>query len=113
MATDYTLNGFTTSVAPISQKWEPMILGTDHNLSPIYGALWNVRLNFAESVALEGAEWVDSASSGASVNVTVLDRYQTTYTDLSGVYMQVENQPEITAGYMTPFSIVIKGVSTI
>jgi hypothetical protein len=113
MATEYTLNGFTTSIAPVSQRWEPLVLATDHNLAPIYGALWNINLMFDVSTIVEGREWLDATSSGGSVNGTVLDRYQTDYTDLSGVYLQVEGQPDVLAGHFAPFSIVIKGVSSV
>lgn len=110
MATDFAINGTVAAIGPFSQRWRKIQIGTDHNLEPVYQATEEIDLSFQSCSITMSREWLEAASSG-SQNITVLDRSKIEYTDLSAVYLVVNQYPETTRGVSGPFSITLKGVT--
>lgn len=109
MQSNFKINGTATSVAPISIRWIPQILGVDHNGQPVYSSNYNIEMRFDSGSVTYAREWIESTSSG-SVNLTVLNRLNLGYTDLSGVYVSIEEEPEITSVIAGPFRLMVRNV---
>ncbi len=88
MATQFEVNGIGASIAPVSQLWRQMLIGRDHTQVPIYAGSWEIDLSFPPASISFGQQWLDASSSG-SANITVLNKYQTGFTDLSAVSLEV------------------------
>lgn len=110
MATDFTVNGITALIAPVSQLWRQTLIGRDHTQRPIYAGNWEIDLLFPPASISFGQQWLDASSSG-SANITVLNKYQTGYTDLSAVSLEVTQFPAVTAAHFTDFMITVRGAS--
>ena len=110
MATDFTVNGTTADIAPTAQTWRQILIGRDHNQVPIYAGNWEIDLAFQPASITFGQQWLDASSSG-SANITVLNKYQTGFTDLSAISMEVTQPPQVTAGHFTEFVITVRGAS--
>lgn len=109
MATRFEINGAGASLAPYDLQWNRSEIGTDFNQRPIYEPTWTVIMNFDTASATFAQQWLEAASSG-SVNVTILNRFETGWTDLSGVYMIPVGYPTMQGGYHSGFQISIKGI---
>ena len=110
MATTYTVNGVSASLAPINVLWQGMPVGRDHTQRAIYSGNWEVHLMFPPASISWGQQWLHAASA-ASANVTVLRQYQLGFTDLSGVQLEVLTYPGIENINFTEWSMVIRGAS--
>ena len=110
MATVYTINGEPAILAPHTQRWRQVQVGTDHTQRPIYQATWEIDMEFDSCTIEMGNQWLQAASA-ASANITVLDRYSVEYTDLSGIQLIINSFPAKTAAYYQPFSLKITGVT--
>ena len=110
MQSNFRINGTNTSIAPISIRWIPQILGTDHNGQPVYSSNFNIMMKFDAGSVVWAREWIEGTSSG-SVNLTVLNRLNLGYTDLSGVYVSIEEEPEINSILAGQFSLMVRNVT--
>ena len=110
MAVDYTVNGVTASIAPTAQTWRQILIGRSHDLRPLYAGNWEIDLMFQPASITFGQQWLDASSSG-SANITVLNKYQTGFTDLSAVSLEVTQPPQVTAAHFTEFVITVRGAS--
>ena len=110
MATDYTVNGVTASLAPINVKWRGMQVGRDHTQRQILSGNWEIDLTFGPASITWGQQWLQAASA-ASANVTILNQYQIGFTDLSAVQLEVVEYPGIENINFTGWTMVIRGAS--
>lgn len=97
------------SLAPYQVWYEPIPVGVAHTRQTIYSGDYNVHLTFPESTPEEAAQWIDAVSAG-SVNATIIGRLTTSFSDLSGIYFNIDNFPTMESIYMTGFSLTINGV---
>ncbi len=109
MATRFEINGEGASLAPYDLKWDRTQIGTDFNQRPIWEPTWTVTMNFDQASATFAQQWLNAASSG-STNITILNRWETGWVDLSGVYLIPTNYPTMQGGYHSGFTITIKGI---
>lgn len=109
MATEYTIDGVTASLAAAEQRWRPIQLGR-YNHKRLIQEDWEVELYFPPCSITHMRQWCEPASA-ASTNVTVLNKYKTAYTDLSGVHLIVADPPALEAAVSGPFTIIIQGVT--
>lgn len=110
MATAYTINGTTASLAPSEQKWRGMQIGRAHDQRQLLSGNWEIDLLFDSASVTHMRQWAEAASA-ASANVTVLDQYKLGYTDLSAVQLEMLEYPSFQAGVSGPWSMVIRGAS--
>lgn len=110
MATTYAINGTPTAIAPFSQQWMQIKIGTDHEQRALLSGNEEIVLSFDSASITMAREWLEAASTG-SKTVTVLTRYGLGFTDLSGVYLEVTEYPAIEAGVSNPWAMTIKGAS--
>ena len=110
MATDFTINGESASIAPYSQRWRQVSVGRDHTKRSIYSGNEEIDLSFDGASITMARQWLEAAS-GASANITVLRRYSLGWTDLSAVQLEVVDAPAVEAGMATPWTMIIRGAS--
>jgi hypothetical protein len=110
MATEYQVNGTTADIAPVDQTWRQVLIGRSHDQRAIYSGNWEIDLVFPPASITYGQQWLNAASSG-SANLTVLDKYQIGYTDLSAVQLEVVQFPRVTAGHFGEWTMVVRGAS--
>ena len=110
MAVQFEVNGVGASIAPTAQTWRQILIGRDHTQRPIFSGNWEIDLMFQPASITFGQQWLDASSSG-SANITVLNKYQTGFTDLSAVSMEITQPPIVTAGHFGDFIIVVRGAS--
>lgn len=110
MATAFSINGTNTQIAPISQRWRQVQIGISHDQRGLYSGNEEIDLSFDSASISFAREWLEAASGG-SLNLTVLNRYGITFTDLSAVNLNVVEYPEISAGVAGPWSMVVTGAS--
>lgn len=110
MATDFTINGATASLAPSTQTWRQVQIGRDHLMRPIYAGNEEIDLEFDSASITMARQWLEAASGG-SLSITVLNRYGIGWTDLSGVYLEVVQFPVIQSGYAGGWSMKVIGAS--
>ena len=110
MATEYTVNGNATCLAPFSLRWRQQQTGRSHDQRALYSGNWEVDLSFGAASILWGQQWLDAASSG-SANITILDKYKISFTDLSAVQLEVVAWPAIENINFGPWEMVVRGAS--
>ena len=110
MATTYTINGLTASMAPFSVRWRQQAVGRSHDQRALYSGNWEIDLSFGAASISWGQQWLDAASSG-SANLTVLDKYKISFTDLSAVQLEVLAWPNIENINFGPWEMVVRGAS--
>lgn len=112
MAIRYEINGAYASLAPFNVRWRPMMVGRGHDLRAIYSGNWEVDLSFGPASISWGQQWLKAASA-ASANVTILDQYKLSYTDLSAVQLEVVESPGVEDVNFTAWTMVIRGASPV
>lgn len=110
MQSQFKINGTPTSIAPITIRWIPQQLGIDHNGQPVYSSNYQIDMRFDAGSVVWAREWIEGTSSG-SVNLTVLNRLSLGYTDLSGVYVSIEEEPEINSILAGQFRLLVRNVT--
>lgn len=108
----FLLNGSSASLAPVSQQYEDLTLGRDHNGAPILSAYKNILLEFPEcSVALM-QQWAQFASTGTSLNtLTVLTQDSSaSFSAFSGIYLEWAKRPELVSGVTGAWSLRVTNV---
>jgi len=110
MATDYTINGVTASQAPYSQRWRQVNIGRDTGQRGFFQTYWEVDLSFDSASITHTRQWLEAASA-ASANITILDRYSLNYTDLSGVQLEVMEDPTLETVVFGPWSMTVRGTT--
>ena len=110
MATVFAINGGTASIAPFSQTWRRIQIGRSHDQSALYSGNWEIDLSFDSASITMQREWMEAASSG-SLNLTVLNRFSTNFTDLSAVQLEVVDYPPVEAAMSGPWTMVVRGAS--
>lgn len=110
MQSQYKINGTATSIGPTSIRWMPQQLGIDHNGQPVYSSNYQIEMRFDSGSVTWAREWITGTSSG-SVNLTVLNRLNLGYTDLSGVYVSIEEEPEISSVLAGQFRLMVRNVT--
>lgn len=108
MATTYTIDGSTASIAPFGVQWVREPIGQDHNGAPLYPQKYNVILSFPESEPAWAKEWLDLAD-GASHTIDVLNRSQTSFKTLSPVWVSIDQYPPQEDIHTGPFILRIVG----
>ena len=104
----FKINGSAASIGATGVRWQPLSLGIDHNGQPVYGLYANVELRFPEEAdPADLRQWINAVSSG-SVTLTVPDQWNTTFTDLSSVYVEITQFPEIQDVHATQLILIIK-----
>lgn len=92
------------------QRWRQIPIGRSFDLQPLYSGNWEIDLSFDSASITMMREWSEAASSG-SLNMTVLDQYKTTFTDLSAVSLEMVEAPAIEAGVSMPWNMIVRGAS--
>ena len=110
MTTEYTINGTTASLAPYSQRWRQVTNGRDSLQRATFQAYWEIDLSFDSASITHTRQWLEAASA-ASANLTILNKYQTDYTDLSAVQLEVTDAPTLETVVFGPWSMVVKGTT--
>ena len=107
----YKINGTATSIGPATVRWMPTVKGNDHNGQPLYSTSYTVELRFSEGASVtDGREWLDGTSSG-SVTLTIPTRWGLDFTDLSSVYVQILEPPELADVHLGSFALLVNGVT--
>lgn len=112
MSDFYAFNGSEASLAPFSVQWNNILLGTDHNGAPIYSANHTVVMQFGAASVTLAQQWLNQASGGTSINLTVLDRWQMTSAIASAVYLEITRPPAIEGIHAGPFTLTVRGITT-
>ena len=103
----YLLNGLATSIAPSLVTWQPNQVGSDHNGAPIISRVYNVVLDFDSCTPTEASEWLNSASNGGSVSITIPNRWSSgSFVTFSPVYLSVLTPPSYETVNIAPFQII-------
>lgn len=108
--TAYAINGATTSLQPYRQIWRSYRVGHNHAQRELQSGNWQIELTFEPADIDYTREWTEAASSG-SLNLNVLRQYRTDWTTLSGIHMDVTQEPETTAGHAGEMIIVVRSAS--
>lgn len=108
MTTDYKINGTSTSIGPVSVQWLRTKIGTDHNGAPLYALDNQVIMQFDGGSPPHVREWLN-ATSGGSVSLTTLNRWNLGFTTLSGVYMEASREPDFSDVNLGAFTITVMG----
>lgn len=104
----YKINGSAASVGATSVRWMLLSQGNDHNSQPIYSIYANVELRFPEEAdPTDLRQWINAVSSG-SVNLTIPDKWNTSFTDLSAVYVEITQFPEIQDVHATQLILMVR-----
>lgn len=103
----YAINGSTASIAPHTVRWVPSKVATAQNGAPIYSRYYTIEMQFDAASPLAAQQWLENAL-GASVNLTVLDRWSTGSTILSGVYIEVVDPAATVATYSDSFTLLVR-----
>ena len=108
----FTINGSAASLAPYSQEWEDLVLGTAHDQSQILSGYKHCVLTFDSCPSALYQQWSQFVSTGTSVvSVTILNLDQTSFVSFSGVSLSWERRPRLEQGLlMGPWSIRIVGI---
>ena len=107
MAVVYAINGTPTTVAPFKQTIIDYRMGDDHTGAPVIGGFRSIRLDFDVGNYANATEWITQCNTGTSLtSLTVLTLPGSNFTDLSGVFLQLE-RPAFEAGHVGPFSIIV------
>ena len=109
----FTVNGSAASLAPYSQEWEDLVMGTAHDQTRILSGYKHCLLTFDSANATLVNQWGQFCDTGTSVvSVTILNQDQTSYVSFSGVALSWERRPRLEQGlFMGPWSIRISGIS--
>ena len=110
MATEYTINGVTASQAPYSQRWRQVNIGRDTDQRGLFQTYWEVDLSFDSASVTYTRQWLEAASA-ASANLTILNKYQADYTDLSAVQLEVTEAPTLETVVFGPWSMTVRGAT--
>lgn len=108
--TSYMLNGVSTSIAPATVWWQPNQIGNDHNGAPIYSRYYNVQLEFDACTPPEASEWLNAASVGTSISLTIPNRWGGSFVTFSPVYPTIIEPPNYETVNMSPFKIQVQRV---
>lgn len=103
----YMLNGASVSISPFRQTNTPNIAGISNTGAPVQSTYWNVQLDFDQSSPEDMSQWLDAASVGASVSVTLLDRYNTSFITVSPVYLRLDNAPSLEDIHANQWSLTV------
>jgi hypothetical protein len=112
MATVYTIGATAADLAPFSQQWVQVPIGIDFDQNTIFAGNEEIVLKFDSASITMARQWLEAASSG-STNLTVLNRFGLDWTDLSAIHLHVQQYPEIMSGHSGPFTIVVRGASSV
>ena len=112
MSDFYKINGSEASLAPFSVQWNNILLGTDHNGAPIYSANHTVVMQFGAASTPFAQQWLNQASGGTSINLTVLDRWHVGSAIGSAVNMEITRPPMIEGINAGPFTLTVRGMTT-
>ena len=110
MATQYTIGATAALLAPSVQRWRRVQVDTDHSKRAIYSGNEEIDLEFDSASITMARQWLE-ATSGGSLNLTILGRWNLGYVDLSGVYLEINQYPSIEAGVAGNFTLIVKGAS--
>lgn len=104
----YKINGSSASIGAASVRWMLNYVGTDHNGQPVASRYANVELKFPELAKPEDVkQWMNAVSSG-SVNLTIPNQWEIGFTDLSGVYVEIMQFPEIIDVHSNQLVLMVK-----
>ena len=104
----YKINGSSASVGAATVNWMLNYVGIDHNGMPVPSRYANVELKFPEvSRTADLKQWMD-AVSGGSVNLTIPNQWAVDFTDLSGVYVEIVQFPEIVDVHSTQLVLMVR-----
>lgn len=107
----YKINGSAASVGATSVRWMLKYQGIDHNGQPVASRFADVELRFPdESRPGDLRQWMNACSTG-SVNLTIPDQWNTTFTDLSAVYCEITQFPEIQDVHATQLVMVVRNAT--
>jgi hypothetical protein len=107
----YLLNGAATSIAPATVLWQPNQVGTDHTGAPVYSRYYNVQLEFDAATPPESSEWLNAASLGASVSLTIPNRWSSaSFVTFSPVYLTISDPPNYETVNLAPFRIQVSRI---
>lgn len=104
----YLINGSSASVGPVGVVWHPITQGVDWNNQPFYSG-FRIEMQFGIMSIDDGAQWLNAVSAG-SVNLTIINRWATDFTSLSGVYCSIPAPPAVQDIHLEPFTIMVHGV---
>jgi hypothetical protein len=104
----YAINGSATSIGPTSVRWIPIVSIIDHNQQPVIAG-FDIELVFDVSRPADGYQWLDNVSS-TSVNLTIPDRWKTSFITLSSVYCEIMESPPQLDIHLEPFTLMVHGV---
>ncbi len=103
----YLINGTATSIAPATVLWQPNQVGTDHNGAPINSRYYNVILEFDACTPPEASEWLNAASGGGSISLTIPNRWSSaSFVTFSPVYLSISEPPNYETVNMAPFRLM-------
>lgn len=104
----YTINGSAASIAPASVRWLLQNMGIDHNGQPVYSRFANIEMRFPEEAdPADLRQWINACSNG-SVNLNLPDKWNISFTNLSGVYVEITQFPEILDVHATQLAMMVK-----
>jgi hypothetical protein len=108
---DYKINGSDASLAPVSQQWIDIPLGTNLQGKTIFYPRKEVVLTFDSCSMTFFHQWADVANAGSLNTLTMLDPASLNYTGYSNVYLDLEQRPLFEAGVaMGPWSLRVREV---
>lgn len=106
MTTYYAINGSAASLAPFSQTWRKIQIGTDHNGAPIFSGFKEVDMSFDAASITYHKEWTD-LENGGSCTLDILNEQQLGFITVSPVYVMITQRPAIESAVSMPMSLTI------
>lgn len=104
----YKINGSAASIGAISVKWALKYQGIDHNGQPVASRFADVELRFPEEAQpADLRQWMNNCSTG-SVTLTIPTQWGTSFTDLSAVYCEITQFPEIQDVHATQLVMIVR-----
>lgn len=105
----YSVDGAAASIAPYSQRWRDIEVGTDGTGAPIYSGYKEVDLLFPVAHVEDHKQWID-AVDGASHTLDILDQSELNYITVSPVFLVAQQRPDVQARVSGEFIITVRGV---
>ncbi len=110
MTTVFAINGVAASLAPHTQTWRTIQVGTDHNKAPLYSANKEIDLEFDAASITFHKQWLD-INDGGSHTLDVLAENELGFVTLSPVYIKIINYPSVQSAVSMEFSLTILGAT--
>lgn len=107
----FKVDGVTASLAPYSQRYRNLPIGTDHNGAPLYSRFQEVDLSFdvANVAPKYHIQWL-AAVDGGSHTLDILTESFSAFRTVSPVYLTCEQLPDIQEIVSQPFVITVRRV---